>query len=196
MFPHFPRMSTSRAALYHGTRGNSVCPVKVVSPPPLPFAAFVVHRVDAPRDKYGDEFDAVRERTSSVPFQVHCLRCIAQVSIREGFIWWRPLVAEIIHTGHRKHLRKSGLCQIPLLSGGRKPSHMYIFRLQTAAQRFTAAKVVVCNSSVAHACTRPRHAPLRAPPSMFPTGNMGRPSAATERLLEGVCSRAVLSHCW
>lgn len=28
-----------------------------------------------PRDKYGDEFDAVRERTSAVPFQVRWVLC-------------------------------------------------------------------------------------------------------------------------
>lgn len=48
-------------------------------PPPVS-AAFVVH-VDVPRDKYGDEFDAVRERTSSIPFQVRCLRSTARVLV-------------------------------------------------------------------------------------------------------------------
>lgn len=117
----------------------------------LPLSFFAM--LDVPRDKYGDEFDAVRERTSSVPFQVRCLRSLAQVStiVRRGVhlmaltLSWRLYTAGIENV-----LRKSGLCQVPLLCGCRQPSQI-LFRWHIAPQRFTQQRIALCDPFVAHA---------------------------------------------
>lgn len=174
-------------------------PPAKLPPPPHLFAAFVLLRVDAPRDKYGDEFDAVRERTSAVPFQVHCLRGIAQVSIVEGFTWWRSVVAEFVYSsGHRKRFENvRPVSNSPAEWVKRTEPHIchVVFLWQPAPQRFTQQRgllsALIRRSHMHASSTCPP-----ALPSMFPTGNMGRPPATTERLLEGVCSRAVLYHCW
>lgn len=155
--------------------------------------------LDVPRDKYGDEFDAVRERTSSVPFQVRCLRSIAQVSniVRRGV----HLVALTCRGDYiqraLKTFRGSPACvKFPCYMGvGNRATFFFGGTLlHNASQQRKLLSAT--HSSLTHTTLRASSTRPRAPPLMFPTGHMGRPSATTERLLEGVCSRAVLSHCW